>query len=102
VAKIKDDFGRTIRRQESFLGFVAKHRQERLVDVEKLSFRIAPAYTVSWIIHQGAIQRLRMPQGLSSFFQLRAQFLFVYGSAHGHGQLREMLLLNVIERTMSG
>src|ERR1700730_3320563 len=102
LTNIEDDLRCAGRRQQLFFDFVAQHRQESLVDVEKLSFRIAPAYSVSGIVHQRAIQRLRMPQGLSSLFQLRAQFLFVYDSANGHGQLSEMLPLNVIERTMSG
>src|ERR1700674_4713085 len=68
MTKIKDDSGRTVRLQESLFGFIAQHRQESLVDVEKLPFRIAPAYSVSGILHQRPIQRLRMPQGFSGLF----------------------------------
>src|SRR4029077_1049360 len=99
--EIEHDLRRAIRRQYFLLGFIAEHRQERLVDVKKLSLRVAPAYSVGGILHQRAIQRLRMPQGFSGLFQFGPQFLFVQDSANGHGQLSEMLSFNVIESTVT-
>jgi len=89
-------------RQEFFFGCVAKHGYQGFIDVEKLSLSITPAYSVGGILHQRVIQRLRMLQGLSGLFQLRTQPLFVHGAANGHGQLRDMFPLNVIEGAMSG
>jgi len=99
--KIKNDFRRTIRRQQIFFGFIAKHRHESLVDAEEFSFRIASAYSVSGILHQRAIQRLRMPQGLSGLFQFGAQSLFVQDPTNRHGQLSDVLSFYVIECTIS-
>src|ERR1700746_3890647 len=100
--EIKDAVGRMIGRQELFFGRVAQHGYQGLIDVEKLSLSITPAYSIGGIVHQRVIQRLRMLQGLSGLFQFRAQFFFVYGAANGHGQWRDMLSLNVIEGAMGG
>src|SRR5713226_5502749 len=65
LTEIEHDLRRTIRCQYFLFGFIAEHCQESLVDVEKFSFRVAPAYPVGGILHQRAIQRLRMSQGFS-------------------------------------
>src|SRR5229473_6048022 len=101
VTKIEDDFRRSIRCQKFLYGCVPKHRRQCLVDVEKPSLRIAPAYSAGGIVRQRTIQRLRMSQGLSGRFQLFAQFLFVQRAANGHRQLSDMFLFNVIESTAS-
>src|SRR5260370_33605902 len=95
--QVKVDFGRTIRHQQLFFGFVATPREERLVDVKKLPPRIAPAYSISRIFHQCPIQRLRMPQCPSGLFQLGAQVPFVQDSPNGHRQLRQMFPFDVVE-----
>src|SRR6202158_4736129 len=45
-AEIEDDLKRIVRCQKFLSGCVAEHGYERLVDVEKLSFRIAATYSV--------------------------------------------------------
>src|ERR1051326_3980084 len=100
--EIERNLRRAIRLQHFCFARVAKHRYKRLIHVEKLSFRVAPADSVGGIVDQGSIQRLRMPQGFPSLFQLDAKFLFIQDAPNGHGQLREMLAYNVIERAVSG
>src|SRR5579872_4483496 len=101
LAKIANGIGQTVLCQEFRFGCIAEHRQERLVGVENLSFRITPAYSVSGVVDQRSIQRLRMPQGLSGLLQLRAQLPFVQCPANSHGQLSKVLSFNVIKSTIS-
>src|SRR5208337_5092672 len=43
VTKIRDNLGRAVRRKQLLFAFIPKHRQERLVNVQQLSSRFAPA-----------------------------------------------------------
>src|SRR4029077_2668848 len=101
VTKIEDDFERSICCQKFLYACVSKHRYQCLIDVEKPSLRIAPAYSTGGIIRKCTIQRLRMPQGLSGCFQLCAQVFFVQRAANSHRQLSDMFLFNVIESAAS-
>src|SRR5580704_18582266 len=96
----RQEFSRTIRLQKLLFAFVTEHSYQRLVNVDRCAVGIASVYTVSGIVHQRAIERLRVSQGDSSLFQLLAEFLLVESPANCHGQLRDVLSCHAVERAV--
>src|SRR5271157_5710021 len=102
LAKIENDLRAMVGGKKIRFGIVAKHGQESLVDGEKLSRGIAAANTVGGIVHQGAVEGLRVAQGFFRVFQFGAQSSFVEDAANSQGQLRDMFAFHELENTLRG
>ena len=102
MAETKNDVGSAIGGDEIVAGIVAEHGGEGLIDVEEIAAGITMANAVSGIVEESAIEGLRMAQSLFGFFEFGAELLFLKGAANDHGQLGNMLALDVLERAMSG
>lgn len=102
MAETENDVGGAIGGEEFVPGIVAKHGGEGLIDIEKNTLGIAVANTVRRIVEEGAIECLRVAKSFIDLFEFGTKFLFLEGAANDHGQLRNLLALEVLERAVSG
>ncbi|MGC2889260.1 MAG: hypothetical protein WB627_09345 [Candidatus Acidiferrum sp.] len=87
--------------QEFFLACITEHGYQGSIRVDRYAIRVTPIYSVYGIVHQRAIQRLRVPQGFSGLIQLLTELPFVESLTNSRRQLCDAVSLHVIKNTVS-
>src|SRR4029077_5482259 len=62
--------------------------------------RIALVDSISGVVHQGPVERLRMLQGSSGVVEFVPQLFFIQHTANGRGYVSQMFLGDVLETSL--